>query len=63
VDIVRTAAERATRDAPLAWLRFEPDHLDTGAGPFRLHLSTWPDGAERVLAEAHPHGPPVRWLA
>ena len=56
------AARVATADAPLAWLRLEPSDPN-GGGQFLVHLTTWPGGEERLLAEAHPHGPPVRWLA
>jgi hypothetical protein len=62
VDVLTEAGVRATRDAPLAWLRFEPSRPD-GGGRFQVHLTTWPGGDERLLAESHPHGPPVRWLA
>ena len=61
VQVIHDAASRATDDAPLAWLRLEPTD-PTGGGRFLVHLSTWPGGGERILAEAHPHGPPVRWL-
>jgi hypothetical protein len=56
------AGSRARAAAPLAWLRFEPSDLSTGMGEFRVHLTTWPGGEERLLATAAPHGPPVHWL-
>lgn len=59
---VDDAGSRATPDAPVAWLRLEPSSPD-GGGRFLVHLTTWPGGEERLLAESHPHGPPVRWLA
>lgn len=43
---------------PRAWLRFEPEGAD-----FVVRLTMWPDGTERLLAKAHPHGYDVRWLA
>lgn len=49
--------ESLPSDEPRAWLRFEPDN-----GDFVLRLTTWPDGVERKLAVAHPHGYDVRWL-
>jgi hypothetical protein len=54
---IEVAGERATADAPLAWLRMEPagDHAD-------LHLTTWPGGEERHLAHAGYHGTPVELL-
>ncbi|HEX5947389.1 MAG TPA: DUF2332 domain-containing protein, partial [Acidimicrobiales bacterium] len=52
------AGERATPDAPVAWLRFEP------AGPVGdLRLTWWPGGEETVLATAEYHGVPVYWGA
>jgi hypothetical protein len=50
------AGRRATPDAPVAWLRFEP------AGPVGdLRLTWWPGGEETVLATAEYHGVPVYW--
>jgi len=55
---IEMAGERATADAPLAWLRIEPagDHAD-------LRLTAWPGGEERHLARAGYHGTPVELLA
>lgn len=58
VDAVRVAGERATPDAPLAWVRFEPARRT-----FEVTVTTWPGGEARVVAEAGAHGRPVRWLA
>lgn len=53
---LRRAGERATPDAPIAWLRFEP------AGPVGdLRLTWWPGGDETLLATAEYHGVPVYW--
>lgn len=55
-DALTEAGERATDDAPLAWLRMEP------AGErAELRLTSWPHGEERVLATAGYHGHPVWW--
>lgn len=54
---IRSAGRRATPDAPLAWLRFEP-----GARHFELRLALWPQGAELLLADAHPHGAWAEWF-
>jgi hypothetical protein len=55
---LRRAGERATPDAPIAWLRFEP------AGPVGdVRLTWWPGGEEAVLASAEYHGIPVYWGA
>jgi hypothetical protein len=50
------AGERATTTEPLAWLRMEP-----GADQTDVTLTTWPDGEQRVIAQAGYHGRPVRW--
>jgi hypothetical protein len=54
---IGNAGERATGRAPLAWLRMEP------AGErAELRLTTWPGGAEEVLATAGYHGNPIWWV-
>jgi hypothetical protein len=53
------AGRRATVDAPLAWLRLE---LGSELSTSDLRLTTWPGGAERLLAHAAPHLGPVEWL-
>jgi hypothetical protein len=57
VGTIAAAGERATADAPLAWLRMEAagNHAD-------LHLTTWPGGEERHLARVGYHGTPVELL-
>lgn len=54
------AGARATADAPLAWLAFEPPDADAR---MLLTLTLWPGGETRTLALAHPHGRWVQWLA
>jgi hypothetical protein len=55
---IRSAGNRATSDAPVAWLRLEPEpDFDT----YPVDLAIWPGGLERRLATAHPHGAWVRW--
>jgi hypothetical protein len=56
---IEAAGERASAEAPLAWLRYEQAPKD---GRPSLRLRTWP-GGEQLLAWAHPHGRQVRWLA
>jgi len=56
-DSIREAGERATREAPLAWLRMEP--ADDRAN---LELTTWPGGENRLLARVGYHGSPVKLL-
>jgi hypothetical protein len=52
------AGDRATRAAPLAWLRFEP--LDSVSRP-ELRMTLWPGARDVRLAVAHPHGSSVQW--
>ena len=56
---IEEAGARATRRAPLAWLRLEP-HPDPPTGA-ELRLTTWPDGEGRTLALCGYHGGPIRW--
>ena len=55
---IEQAGERATVDAPLAWLAFE---FDPEARAHALTLTQWPGGARRRLATAHPHGADADW--
>jgi hypothetical protein len=58
---IEQAGTRATADKPLAWIR-----LETNRATFRHELTVryWPGGEDAVmLAEAHPHGAWVEWLA
>ncbi|MGI4943853.1 MAG: DUF2332 domain-containing protein [Janthinobacterium lividum] len=54
------AGRRATAEAPLAWLQFEPPPGHAEAPTLRLQC--WPDGHERVLATGSPHGSWIRWV-
>ena len=58
-DALDEAGARATPDAPLAWLRFEPER---GLLGFEVRLVTWPGGEERHLADSGAHGRPVRYV-
>jgi hypothetical protein len=60
--LLADAGARASAAAPLAWLRLEPVLLPDGGLAFRVLLTTWPGGRERVLAACSAHGPPVSWL-
>jgi hypothetical protein len=55
--VIEGAGQRASDDAPFAWLRFEP-----GGDQAELRLTTWPGGVSRLLATSAYHGPPVDWL-
>jgi hypothetical protein len=54
---IADAGDRATPDAPVAWLRMEP-----GGEQAEVRLTVWPGGAERLVATTGFHGRPVRWL-
>ena len=54
---LETAAGRATRDGPLAYLRMEP-----GAQSFEVRLTVWPGDGDKLLALTKAHGTGVRWL-
>jgi len=56
--VIEDAGRKATKQAPLAWLRLEP-----GGDQAELRLTLWPSGKTRVLARSSYHGPPVVWLA
>jgi hypothetical protein len=55
---LESAAGKATRDGPLAYLRLEP-----GAQSFEVRQTVWPGGGDELLALTKPHGTGVRWLA
>ena len=57
---IAAAGERATADAPLAWLRMEPASARDAEFPVRLTM--WPSGEDRRVGVTHPHGTWVRWL-
>ncbi|MGE3874765.1 MAG: DUF2332 domain-containing protein [Parvibaculaceae bacterium] len=52
------AGAAATRDSPLAWLRFEADPALDKA--FSLRLKVWP-GEDHLLALGDPHGRWIKW--
>lgn len=54
---VHAAGARASREAPLAWMRLEPE-----GGRLVLRLALWPGGDERVVASCTHHGEDARWL-
>jgi len=54
---LHTAGARASRQAPLAYLRMEP-----GGAQTEVRLTIWPDGRERLVATSGFHGRGVRWL-
>jgi hypothetical protein len=54
---VAEAGAVARDTGPVAWLRFEP-----GEDSYDVSLTMWPDGDERVVARAGPHGDAVTWI-
>jgi len=55
--IIEEAGERSTGDAPLAWLSMEP-----GKDQADVHLTMWPGGERRLIAQAGFHGRDVKVL-
>lgn len=53
--LIEAAGQSATMDAPLAWLRFEPESVGDSM-EFFTDLQVWPHGSNMRLARAHPHG-------
>lgn len=56
---IEDAGARATRDAPLAWLRMEPSEDQKIV---EVRLRTWPGDDDRLVATSGYHGTAVRWL-
>jgi hypothetical protein len=52
------AGARATRERPLGWVTMEADRT---ANQHTLNMRCWPDGDEKILATAHPHGRWIEW--
>jgi hypothetical protein len=59
--LIQAAGEQATDAAPVFRLSVEPEKTALSTFRFRVELSTWPGGEQRVLAECLGHGPPVIW--
>lgn len=58
--LLKSTGEQATAAAPLAWLsleQFAPDLLP------EVQLTIWPGGETKKIANAHPHGAWIEWLA
>ena len=60
-EVLEAAGERATHDAPLAWVRFEPDEWDRHRAAVWLRVwdGTTPAGTDRLVAQVDYHG---RWV-
>jgi hypothetical protein len=57
---MHAAGSTATKEAPVAWLRYEPFPFGTPRPEVRL--TRWPGGVDRVLAHGSYHLGPVEWL-
>ena len=57
--LIKEAGAKATKNAPLAWLRFEADGQAPGGA---LTLTIWPGGITKTLARADYHGRWVNWI-
>lgn len=55
--VIEDAGNRATANAPLAWLSMEP-----GMDQADVHLTIWPGGQRRLIAQAGFHGRDVKLL-
>jgi hypothetical protein len=61
-DVLRATAARASEDAPLAHVAFEPQLATPDRRfAFLCTATVWPGGQARVVAEGQGHGPPVDW--
>jgi len=57
-DLIRTAGQAATPDAPIAWLGMEADNNPDGAN---IQLTYWPSGKTQSLGRIDFHGRWVKW--
>lgn len=59
--VIEKAGRRAENESPLAWVALE---IDRATFAHELRVRYWPGGEREVqLANAHPHGQWVEWLA
>ena len=59
-DAIDAGGRAATNDAPFGYLRMEPAEDDDRV--VEVRSTTWPGGAEELLAHTGYHGTGVRWL-
>lgn len=57
LDLLERAGARATKRAPLVWLRMEP-----GGDQAEVRITSWPGGRTHLVARSTYHGPPVASL-
>lgn len=63
IQLVERRGEQATRQAPFAYVRYEPGDVGAGRGGMQLTVTTWPNRVEQVLAFGHAHGASITWMA
>jgi len=56
--VIENAGNRASENAPVAWLTMEPNR----ASSFEIRLRIYPGFEEQVIATSLPHAPAVHWL-
>jgi hypothetical protein len=55
---IETACGAATKAAPMAWLRLEPD-----AGMrYETRMTLWPSREERLIARCNGHAQAIAWV-
>ena len=59
-DGIAALGAAATPSARFGYLALEP-HRASADGECQVTLTTWPDGEQRILGTAPPHGLPVTW--
>lgn len=65
INLIEQTGQTATREAPLAWLCFEPESLfggDRSSPRMQTRLQTWPSGETMVLAESDGHATEIQYL-
>lgn len=60
LELLQEVGERSNEDAPLAWLRMEPEPI--GGAHAEVRLRIWPQLTDRLLARSGFHGEKISWL-
>jgi hypothetical protein len=61
-DAIDALADLASAGSPFAHLTLEPARDGPGSAlRFLVRSCSWPGGEKQILADCHPHGPPVNW--
>ncbi|MGB7300018.1 MAG: DUF2332 family protein [Burkholderiaceae bacterium] len=59
LDVIETAARRATEQSPLAWFRLEPDSENPEGSS--IFLTVWPAGKSHLIGRTNPQGDWIHW--